>query len=171
MTYAPPIPTSARPLRLPGALIGMSLAGLFDGIVLHQILQWHHLICTTRDCHPASVADLKRMDAQDGWFHLALYAVIVLGITGLFRAGARSGTVWSGNIFWGAVLTGFGLFNVVEGLTDHHVLQIHHVRPGPAEGAWDVGFLIVSAVILAAGIALSRGLSRPALVAARGETS
>ncbi|WP_272547883.1 DUF2243 domain-containing protein [Acidovorax sp. NCPPB 3576] len=27
----------------PGYLLGFSLGVFFDGIVLHQILQWHHL--------------------------------------------------------------------------------------------------------------------------------
>ncbi|TIP73091.1 MAG: DUF2243 domain-containing protein, partial [Mesorhizobium sp.] len=30
-------PTSA------GILLGLGLGGFFDGIVLHQLLQWHHM--------------------------------------------------------------------------------------------------------------------------------
>lgn len=161
MTFAHAEFAAARPLLLPGALLGMGLAGFFDGIVLHQILQWHHLICTTRSCHPASVTELKRMDAQDGWFHLALYVVTVLGIARLFQAGARPGVAWSGHTFWGALMAGYGLFNVVEGLVDHHWLRIHHVRPGPTEGVWDAGFLAVNGLIFAAGFALLRRRTLP----------
>lgn len=35
-----------RPFPMtPGFLIGVAVAGFFDGILLHQILQWHHMIC------------------------------------------------------------------------------------------------------------------------------
>lgn len=61
---------------------------------------------------------------------------------------------------------GWGIFNVVEGLIDHHILQVHHVRDdlgGPL--SWDIGFLIVSALLIAAGWLLhqrgSRALQRP----------
>jgi len=33
--------------------------------------------------------------------------------------------------FWGSALLGGGVFNVVEGIVDHHILQIHRVRFGP----------------------------------------
>jgi uncharacterized membrane protein len=35
----------------------------------------------------------------------------------------------------------------VEGILDHHILQIHHVRFGPTQTVMDVGFLVVSAII------------------------
>ncbi|MGD9755596.1 MAG: DUF2243 domain-containing protein, partial [Acidimicrobiia bacterium] len=31
----------------PGLLIGIGLGGFVDGIVLHQVLQWHHLLTNT----------------------------------------------------------------------------------------------------------------------------
>jgi Predicted membrane protein (DUF2243) len=30
--------------RGPGILLGVGLGGFVDGIVLHQILQWHHML-------------------------------------------------------------------------------------------------------------------------------
>ncbi len=30
--------------KLPGLLLGIGLGGFVDGIVLHQILQWHHML-------------------------------------------------------------------------------------------------------------------------------
>jgi uncharacterized membrane protein len=29
----------------------------------------------------------------------------------------------------GIMAIGWGIFNIVEGIVDHHILQIHHVRP------------------------------------------
>ena len=36
-----------------GLLLGIGLGGFVDGIVLHQILQWHHLLSSTGE-HPAT---------------------------------------------------------------------------------------------------------------------
>jgi uncharacterized membrane protein len=58
------------------------------------------------------------------------------------------------------MLVGWGLFNLVEGVIDHHILQIHHVRTGPNELAWDLAFLAFGALLLAVGWAVSR-LDKP----------
>ena len=53
---------------------------------------------------------------------------------------------------------GWGLFNIVEGLIDHHVLGLHHVRDIPAHvPAYDWVFLGLGGVGL---IAISAWLSR-----------
>ena len=38
-------PRPAQAVRRPATLaLGFALGGFFDGIVLHQVLQWHHLL-------------------------------------------------------------------------------------------------------------------------------
>jgi uncharacterized membrane protein len=145
-----------RPLLSAGVLLGISLAAFFDGIVLHQLLQWHHMICDERSCHALSVADLEAKNRADGWFHLAAYGVLLLGITGIYRAGRTPGLVWSGAGFGGALLMGAGSFNIVEGIIDHHILGIHHVRFGANRDVYDFAFLAVSAVIFVMGVLLLR---------------
>jgi uncharacterized membrane protein len=54
------------------------------------------------------------------------------------------------------ILAGWGLFNLVEGIVDHHILGLHHVRSGEAEWAYDLGFLVLGAALLAGGLALAR---------------
>jgi uncharacterized membrane protein len=59
----------------------------------------------------------------------------------------------------GALLIGFGLFNLVEGMVNHQFLGLHHVNetvPREQWIYWDVGFLIWGAAMLAGGVALSR---------------
>jgi Predicted membrane protein (DUF2243) len=57
-------------IRNAGILLGVGFGGFFDGIVLHQILQWHHLLTSTGD-HPATtVAGLEDNTLADGFFHL-----------------------------------------------------------------------------------------------------
>ena len=56
---------------------------------------------------------------------------------------------------------GFGIFNLVEGIIDHHLLGIHHVNetvPREQWIYWDIGFLIWGAVMLIGGwLLLKRG--------------
>jgi uncharacterized membrane protein len=55
----------------------------------------------------------------------------------------------------GLLLAGWGIFNLVEGIVDHHVLTIHHVRDDVADPLWwDLGFLALGALLLAGGLAL-----------------
>ena len=56
----------------------------------------------------------------------------------------------------GGLLAGWGGFNVAEGLVDHQLLGIHHVRPGPDELLYDIGFLILGAAMLVFGVWLLR---------------
>ncbi len=131
-------------------MLGLGLGGFIDGIVLHQILGWHHLICTTETCAPESIAALQRQNMQDGFFHAATWLLTVAGVVLLWRARTSAPTgSGGGNVFGGAV-AGWGVFNFVEGLIDHQILGIHHVKPdSPHWLIYDLLFL-ASGVILAA---------------------
>ena len=57
-----------------GLLFGIGLGGFFDGIVLHQVLQWHNMV-TSAGYPPDSVANLEFNTLLDGLFsrrHLCL---------------------------------------------------------------------------------------------------
>jgi uncharacterized membrane protein len=54
------------------------------------------------------------------------------------------------------MLVGWGLFNLIEGIVDHHVLGIHHVRETGNRSAWDLGFLAFGALLVLGGWLLSR---------------
>ncbi len=151
--------TQPRPERLVAAsiLLGIGLGGFFDGIVAHQILQWHHLI--SEPVPPDSVANLELNTLADGLFHAATWVVTVIGLLVLTSSnGARSGPGGQRTLI-GGLLVGWGAFNVVEGVVDHHLLGIHHVRPGPDELLYDLGFLAWGAIMFVAGLALIRGAS------------
>jgi uncharacterized membrane protein len=142
-------------LRIGGILLGIGFGGFADGIVLHQILQWHHMLTSTGD-HPAStVAGLETNTLWDGFFHATTWVAAFAGtllVTRAMRAGFRAATPH----LFGLLLAGWGLFNLVEGIVDHHILGIHHVRAGDAELAYDLGFLALGAILLIAGLALAR---------------
>jgi uncharacterized membrane protein len=43
----------------PGLLMGIGLGGFVDGILLHQILQWHHMLTSTGDYPSNTIAGLE----------------------------------------------------------------------------------------------------------------
>ena len=97
----------------------------------------------------------------DGLFHAATYIFVVIGLVLLWRAARRPHFAWSGKLLLGTMLVGFGLFNLVEGTINHHVLGIHHVNetvPRDQWIVWDIGFLIWGLAMLVGGaIILRRG--------------
>ena len=145
-------PTSA------GILFGLGLGGFFDGIVLHQILQWHHLVSSAG--YPADSLDNLRLNTLwDGLFHACTYLFVVAGLVLLWRTARRRHLRWSSKMLTGTILMGFGIFNLVEGLVDHQLLGIHHVNetvPREQWIYWDMGFLLWGAAMLAVGWLLYR---------------
>jgi len=58
---------------------------------------------------------------------------------------------------FGLLLVGWGGFNLVEGIVDHHILGIHHVRDDTgAPLGWDLAFLALGATLVVAGLTLKR---------------
>ena len=142
------------PLITAGVLLGLGLGGFVDGIVLHQILQWHHMLSSIRPATTVSEMELNMV--WDGLFDATTWVMTVVGLVLLWRAGKRDDVPWSSKIFVGSILLGAGAFNLVEGLIDHQILGIHHVKPGPNELAWDIGFLALGALLAVAGWILLR---------------
>jgi uncharacterized membrane protein len=154
-------PPGDPPRRFPvsaGLLLGLGLGGFFDGIVLHQVLQWHHML--TSAGYPAdSLAHLELNVLADGLFHASTYVATALGLALLWRHARTRHAWWSGRMLTGSMLMGFGLFNFVEGIVDHHLLGLRHVNetvPREQWVYWDVGFLVWGAAMLAGGWALLR---------------
>jgi uncharacterized membrane protein len=130
-------------------LIGIGMGGFVDGIVLHQILQWHHMLSSS--LAPTDVVALKVNMVWDGLFHALTWLTTLVGLVLLWRVGKRADVAWSTRVFAGSLLLGWGLFNLVEGIIDHQVLGIHHVHPGRDQLAWDLGFLAFGAALMIAG--------------------
>ena len=144
-------------VRLPSLLIGIGMGGFVDGIVLHQLLQWHHMLTDTGE-HPAgTVAGLEANTLADGIFHAATWLFVITGVTLAVRSWQQNRLAPSPSAHLGLLLAGWGLFNLVEGITNHLVLGVHHVRDdlgGPL--SWDLGFVALGLLQVLAGFALAR---------------
>ena len=130
------------------ALLGFALGGFLDGILFHQVLQWHHLLSLwDRD------QELSWHVLWDGLFHGLMYLLAALALWGLWRRGLPGG-----GRFPGALLLGFGLWHLLDGVVFHWILQVHHIRVDAARPVlWDLGVLVVLGLgPLAAGWALVR---------------
>jgi uncharacterized membrane protein len=147
-----------RSAVLGGIFLGLGLGGCFDGIVLHQILQWHHV--GSQAGFPSDTAQgLRDNTLLDGLFHAATYAFVVIGIL-LILSGARRWSVLTWRGLFGTVLLGFGIFNLAEGVVNHHLLGLHHVNETVPPGQWllwDLGFLASGVLLVWIGRSILRG--------------
>jgi uncharacterized membrane protein len=140
------------PSALPSVLYGVGLGGFVDGIVLHQLLQWHHLVSHTSRYPTTTVAGLEANTLADGAFHVLAWIVVVVAMVLTLRQWRRGRLSPSYRFHGGGMLLGWGLFNLVEGAVDHHLLGLHHVRDDlGAPLAWDLGFLCLGLALALVG--------------------
>jgi uncharacterized membrane protein len=146
-------PSNARPpSKVSGLLYGLGLGGFVDGIVLHQILQWHHMVSHVQDYPVTTLAGLEANTLADGFFHLATWLLVLGGSIAALVAWRQGRLAPNWRFHFGLVLVGWGLFNLVEGIVDHHVLGVHHVRDDlGAPLSWDLGFLALGALLVVGG--------------------
>lgn len=136
-----------------GYLLGFALGGFFDGILLHQILQWHHLLLAIES---GPLQDMRTQILADGLFHLLMYAIALGGIFSLWRT--RQTSELTGKRLFADALIGFGLWHIIDAVLSHWLLGIHRIKmvsPNPL--AWDVLWVVVFGVLpFVVGIVLRR---------------
>jgi len=156
-----------RTTRAGWLLVGFAVGGFFDGIVLHQILQWHHLLS---GLDGAAGGDLRFQIMADGLFHLLMYVVALAGAVLLVAGRASGGRGGSTSEILRLTLIGFGSWHVVDAVVSHWLLGLHRIRmDSDAPLAWDIGWLVVFGIaplVLAAVLPGRGGPSRGAAAAA-----
>ncbi len=142
-----------------GYLIGLALGGFFDGIVLHQLLQWHHLLS---GLETEAARDLRFQIVADGVFHAAMYAVAAVGLWMLYRSRKEFTDGRADRNLLADVLIGFGAWHVIDAVLDHWVLGIHRIRMDVANPlVWDIGWLVLFGLPpLIAGLLMKRRYPR-----------
>jgi uncharacterized membrane protein len=133
----------SRRLILAAGIIGFALGGFIDGILLHQVLQWHHLLSLVEG---ERFRDLKVQILADGLFHVLMYVIALTGLW-LLWCSRREVTGTQADLRTiAAALLGFGIWQIVDVVGFHWLAGIHRIRvdvPNPL--AWDIGWLIVFA--------------------------
>jgi uncharacterized membrane protein len=135
-------------------LLGIGLIGMLDGIIFHQILQWHSIYMHTNRFNQI---------VSDGIFHLLVTAVIFWGALVLWKTSPND---LRNSVFISGLLFGAGIFNFFEGIIDHHILQIHHVKPGPYQDTYDLAFDLIGLATIAIAVMLYSMIKRKPITAA-----
>jgi uncharacterized membrane protein len=127
-----------------GGLMGFAFGGFLDGILLHQLLQWHHLLS---GWWPVGTVGLLRWHVfWDGVFHAAHYVLLCLGLALLWPRPAH------GRVFGGGFALGFGAWHVLDAVVNHWTLRLHRIRQDSLEPlGWDLVFFGLGVVAIALG--------------------
>lgn len=149
----------SRRLRWAGFLLGFSLGGFFDGILLHQVLQWHHLLSNVE---AAALQDIRAQMLADGLFHVLMYFIAAWALYLLWKARADCSAPGADRTLWAQALIGFGVWHVVDSVVSHWITGIHRIRmDSPNPLFWDLLWLVVFGVVpLVIGWILRRGGDR-----------
>ena len=141
---------SKRKSAISAILIGIGLAGLIDIIVFHAILQWHHT--SSHKLMPNTMESLQINILHDGVFLAFSLIITILGIVLLWFAQSskeKDYFLLHKRSFIGMVLIGFGGFNTIEGIINHHILQMHHVIEVADPLVFDLAFLFIGGIAIA----------------------
>lgn len=134
-------------------MFGFGLSGVADGIVLHQVLQWHHLVS---DKEPTNTVNgLENNTFADGIFHVVTVVVLVIGVVLLWRAAVSSHPRWSRYAI-GGTLVGWGAFHLVDEIVFHVALDLHHIRMVDNYLVYDLAFTVAGLILVVLGAALLR---------------
>jgi uncharacterized membrane protein len=148
--------STLQPVRTSALLLGVGLGAFVDGILFHQLLQWHNMLSSR--IPPTNMAAMRQNMFWDGLFHLFAWLVLVIGLALFWRVAQRREPLPSTSAFVGLLVMGLGLFNLVEGIVNHLILGIHHVREVLNPLGWDIGFLAAAGLLpILLGWLLTRG--------------
>jgi uncharacterized membrane protein len=85
----------------------------------------------------------------DGIFHFFCLIVVLIGLFLLVKLFFRTDVIISWKTFIGGLFLGWGIFNIVEGVINHHILMLHNVREITTDIViWNYSFLGISVIFL-----------------------
>ena len=146
-----------------GIILGLGLGGFADGILLHQIIHWHNMGSAV--VPPTTMEAMADNMRWDGFFHIGVWVMTLVGVYWLLADARKGHALPDAKAFTGLVIFGWGLFNLVEGLVDHHLLGLHHVRDLPIHvplydwlflGIGGVGFILIGWMMAKATVSVDR---------------
>ena len=138
------------PVIASATLIGIGMGGFVDGILFHQILQWHQMLSAKMP--PDTLINKSINMFWDGIFHSFVWLTTIIGIMMLWRLVKRRDIVASTSLFTGGLLLGWALFNIIESIVDHYIFVLHNVKENsPHLQWWNHGFMAFSLILLIIG--------------------
>ena len=128
-------------------VLGFGFSGLVDVLVLHHVLQLHHLVSNVYP--PTTLAGLRTNLVADGLFSLAMVVSAGVGAGLAWRAERRTSVPLPVRPLTGAAVVGLGVFDLFDVLVNHVLLGLHHATRGP--GYYDPHWVVVSLLIIGGG--------------------
>lgn len=150
-----------KPVTAAGTVMGIGMGGFVDGILFHQIFQFHNMLSARISTE--ELIGAKTNMVWDGAFHAVVWLATAISIAMLWKTIKRRDVVHSGQAFSGALLLGWGIFNLVEGVIDHHILELHHVYERAGQSIWDWVFLASGVAFIATGLLMIRAAGKDLL--------
>lgn len=145
-----------------GFVTGVGLGGFLDGIILHQLLQWHHM--ASEIVPPTTMRAMAINLFADGLFSLTMWLTTVVGFALIWRNLRRDpGALPAHRVMLGWLLIGWGAFHFFDGVIFHALLGLHHIRQVENFLPYDIGFFVMGVGLVAIGLMLARepkGLQR-----------
>jgi uncharacterized membrane protein len=139
----PRLPTAA------GLVLGFGLGMFIDGIVLHQLLQWHHMVSEFESTN--DVAGLEANTTWDGVFHASAWVVTAVGALLLWRSRRTDAGPWTLRPFVGLLLIGWGAFHAVDQIVFHLIVGAHHIRQVDDYQVYDWSFFAAGVLFAVTG--------------------
>jgi uncharacterized membrane protein len=138
------------PVLTAAIVLGIGLGGFIDGIVLHQILQWHEMLSNEITTNTVEGKSINMF--WDGLFHIICLIAVCTGIFLLWKALLKTNAYHSAKLVWSGMTAGWGIFNTTEGIIDHHLFKIHNVREAiEKQEFYNLSFIIYSIILLIVG--------------------
>jgi uncharacterized membrane protein len=145
LARTPDDPAASRRLRRASFLLGFAMGGFFDGILLHQILQWHHLLSGVQT---GALGSLSAQVAVDGVFHAIMYVIAAAGLIELYRARSAVAGEPALRPRWGHFWIGFGVWHIIDALLSHWITGIHRIKMDAENPlVWDIAWFVVFGVL------------------------
>ncbi|WP_231186659.1 DUF2243 domain-containing protein [Haladaptatus sp. DYF46] len=143
---------ATRRALLAAGIFGFGFSGLIDVLVLHFVLQWHHLVS---GLYPQTTMDgLRTNILADGLFSIAMLVIMGIGAGLLWRAERRAASPLPVRPVAGSAVIGLGVFDLYDALVDHILLGLH--QPLSRGGRYNPHWIVVSLLIIGAGIYVYR---------------
>jgi uncharacterized membrane protein len=119
-------PKKKIPLITAGIFLGLGLGGFLDGIIMHQLLQWHQMISNVLP--PDTLINKQINTFWDGVFHIFTWSFTIIGMILLWRLFFLQNIIISTRVFVGSLLLGWGIFNAIDSILNHYILRLHNIR-------------------------------------------
>jgi len=141
------------PLSTASIVLGLGIGGFIDGILFHQILQLHGMVSNQLPLDSYVGKSVNMF--WDGIFHSLTLVAVIIGVVLMLNLLRRKNINPAPKLFWGGMIAGWGIFNLVEGIIHHQIIKLHNVNEYSLNpDLWNYSFLASGVIFIIIGFLL-----------------